>query len=96
MSQDIERRAMDWLLNGNTGSSSKTLCAHMLGLRIEKDNSRTAPADGADRFRCVELLMLIPEWVERLDEMADETDMFWGDTWAESIPLIRGYIEERK
>src|SRR4051812_16275735 len=63
--QDV---ALRWLLSDDTGTSSKTLCAHMLG--IDTLRYQSPPSDRADRGRCIRLLQLIPEWQARLDELA--------------------------
>ncbi len=101
-SADIYRRACEWLLDSNTGVSSKTLCAHMLGIWY---GNPSAPLDWSDWERCVGLLMVIPEWIDRLDEMAmtASTDriVISGGTmrterggWAEQVPLIRERVEQ--
>ena len=66
MSDTIQKRANAWLLGDDTGMSSKMLAAHMLGLKPVRN---TPPADASDRGRCIRLLEIIPEWIERLDEM---------------------------
>lgn len=63
----IESRALTWATGGDTGISSKALCAYMSVGMTERRHS--APSDAADRGRCIRLLRLIPEWIERLDEM---------------------------
>lgn len=91
----IEKRALQWLLSGDTGTSSETLCAFMLGL--ERGHYSSYPADAADRGRCIGLLKLIPEWLPRLTALAaaepgrphtvnGEVNHHYG--WTEQIPLI--------
>lgn len=95
---DIKDRALVWLLGGDTGLSSETLCAHMLG--IEYKGHSSPPSDSADRGRCIRLLKLIPEWQERLEEMADlkgHSSLVIDakgmrqehNSWAKQIPMIR-------
>lgn len=90
----IEHRIIEWLLSDDTGSSSKTLCAHMLNMTIEWAST---PSDASDRGRCIRLLRLVPEWVPRLNELVaaepgrpasvnGETDHKYG--WREQVPLI--------
>lgn len=69
MNKSIERRAFEWLLGGDTGISSETLAAHMLGVEKAGPFGKQAPSDAADRGRCIRLLKHIPEWVPRLDEL---------------------------
>lgn len=87
----IERRALRWALSNDTGTSSETLAAFMLG--IERDGWDHPPSDGADRGRCIRLLKLIPEWLPRLPELAavgpgDINTTDHKDDWAAQIPLI--------
>lgn len=93
----IVQRALEWLFSDDTGASSKTLCAHMLGIKGVRNS---IPSDAADRGRCIRLLQLIPEWKDRLDEMAEmpaQRNMIMGadgmrsetETWADQLPLIK-------
>ena len=92
----VLERAVKWALSDDTGMSSKTLCAHMLGIDVVRP---MPPSDASDRRRCIILLEQIPEWIPRLKELADtkpHTSMvfssagFHNETngWAEQIPLI--------
>lgn len=96
--ESIERRALRWALtSGDTGISSEALCAFMLGI---EGGRTTPPADAADRGRCIRLLELIPEWIPRLHEMAEqiepvEANVFGSGgmrtetySWAKQVPLI--------
>lgn len=91
----IEQRALQWLLSGDTGTSSETLCAFMLGM--ERGRYSSVPSDADDRGRCIRLLQRIPEWLPRLPQLAEanpgaphtvngETEH--NHTWAYQIPLI--------
>lgn len=83
---------IDWLLNGETGVSSKTICAVMTG-SVARDND--VPHDPSDFGRCYKLLALFPEWRERLGEVAAKFPM-WGpmvEAWDELAAL---YEEETK
>jgi hypothetical protein len=90
------KKIVDWATSHDTGSSSITLCRFMLGLSHEGDY----PFDASDRGRCIRLLNLIPEWWDRLDEMASiparesivmSTIGFTTvkEGWAKQIPLIK-------
>lgn len=99
--QMIERRYLIWSLAGDTGISSETLAAHMLGVKKGGHFGMQPPSDSADRGRCIRLLELIPEWLPRLKEMVQydngkpsgitisssgiNTDT---NTWSKQIPLI--------
>lgn len=70
----VEQRAMEWIAYGETGISSKTIWAVMLGLADPSKRSSPYdwcyPYDPSDFNRCRKLLELIPEWRERLHEVA--------------------------
>lgn len=95
----IEQRALVWATGGDTGISSNALCAYMAAGMTDRRNN--APMDASDRGRCIRLLKLIPEWIERLDEMkqldfgtvsingADpvpRSETNW--SWTQQVPLI--------
>lgn len=91
----VERRALKWALSNDTGTSSETLAAFMLG--VEKGGWSSPPSDSADRGRCIRLLKLIPEWLPRLPELATagpgDAKTVNGSTehnskWSAQIPLI--------
>lgn len=90
----IEQRALQWLLSDDTGTSSKTLCAFMLGLNVMWPS---VPADADDRGRCIRLLQHIPEWLPRLPQLAEADpgrpdtvngEKVHNDSWVVQIPLI--------
>lgn len=70
---NLQDRILNWLFSDDTGTSSKHLCAHMLGLKHYK----FYPHDPGDLGRCLRLLELIPEWKPRLHEMEE-----YGAGWA--------------
>lgn len=97
MERTIEQRAIEWALSDDTGTSSKALCAHMIGIAHGRN---MPPSDASDRGRCIRLLRLIPEWIPRLDELAQESPIESLEcsssgmhramnSWSEQIPLIR-------
>lgn len=66
----IDPRLADWLASGDTGSSSKAI---MLWLGAGKTGGNwgpDTPSDVGDFGRCIRLLECIPEWKERMPEMA--------------------------
>ena len=92
------RTIIEWALGEDTGRSSKALARHMVG--IKNVSRHSAPSDSDDRGRCIRLLNLIPEWWDRLDEMAlypSSKVTHWSSNgfevkeegWKEQIPLIR-------
>jgi hypothetical protein len=87
--QTVEQRAFKWLFSEDTGLSSMSICAHMLGETYEGD----APSDVGDLGRCLRLLERIPEWKPRIKEMAQH-----GPAWAGLIGqwdhIVRLYQEE--
>lgn len=87
----INHRAFKWLLGSDTGISSETLCAHMLGIEKTGPFGRQAPSDAADRARCIRLLKLIPEWVPRLDELKALDTGKISVNGAPAIPLSQHY-----
>lgn len=101
MNKTIEQRALQWAFGGDTGISSETLAAHMLGVEKAGPFGKQAPSDAADRARCIRLLKHIPEWLPRLDELKTldvGTVSVNGDppvpraefyqSWTQQLPLI--------
>ena len=71
-------REQIWLANGETGISSKTIHAVLTGMVDDMVFNASpswlkydVPHDPSDFRRCYLLLKLIPEWRERLDEVAE-------------------------
>lgn len=96
--KSIEERALYWALSDDTGVSSKTICSLLSGTPLPKWHH--PPADASDRGRCIRLLELIPEWIEKLRMLTmldaspevDNVITIGGsgepDTWQKQIPLI--------
>lgn len=63
-----QKLARAWIVDNDTGMSSKAIWAHMMGTK-PRDGWAT-PRDPADFGRCARLLKLIPAWRKRLPEMA--------------------------
>lgn len=64
---DEMSRAVNWILNDDTGISSKTIWAVMMNADYPDHD---IPWDVADIGRCLRLLALMPEWADRLAEVA--------------------------
>lgn len=64
-----------WIIEGDTGTSSKTIWAVMMGVVVEKrecdGRDYDTPHDPDDFKRCHKLIVLIPEWRKRLSEVAN-------------------------
>ena len=73
-----------WIVGGDTGVSSKTIWAVMMGTTDALDWPGT-PMDSGDFGRCYRLLALFPEWRPRLPEVAAKFPE-WG-------PLVTAWDE---
>ncbi|MCK9371020.1 hypothetical protein M0R04_14005 [Candidatus Dojkabacteria bacterium] len=73
-------KLINWLVGDDTGASSVSILIHMTGSKSMKN---TPPSDKWDRGRCVRLLKIMPEWIDRLDEM----NVYKG--WKEQIILLK-------
>lgn len=73
------KKLIQWLLSDETGCSSKHIVGHMFDIDVYE----YAPCDASDRMRCIKLLKIIPEFMERIDEMR----IYKG--WDEQIELIK-------
>lgn len=92
--EDVTKRALNWLFNGEVGMSSKTILGFYLGIFVRKD----APHDYADFRRCMKLLELIPEAKEALPDLA-QISHHWRELvgqWDELEALYKEVEEGRK
>lgn len=71
---------MNWILGRDTGLSSQTIWAVMMGA-AEAPYGGSTPRDADDFGRCFRLLKHFPEWRDRLSEVAARFPE-WG-------PLVR-------
>jgi hypothetical protein len=76
----LNQAAIDWIVGGDTGTSSMAIWAHMMGA-TPKRWGWSYPSDGGDFGRCARLLERVPEWKERLPEMAARSP-----AWAALVP----------
>lgn len=66
----MDVRIAQWLASGDTGMSSKAIMLWLsAGVKEDRWGAAT-PGDPADLGRCLRLLERIPEWKERIGEMA--------------------------
>lgn len=87
---------MDWILGGDTGVSSKTIFAVMVGRRMDGALLPNVPFDADDFGRCYRLLKAFPEWRERLPEVA-ERHPEWSalvGAWAELEAMYEGFCAQ--
>ena len=70
-SDDLQRRALAWIVSCDTGASSKTIWAKMQGVPSPDRYGYDHPSDPADLGRCLRLFKIVPEWKYRLNEMVD-------------------------
>jgi len=95
----------EWILSTDTGISSKTIWAVMMGVAAEPGQrcgiaskppalTYDVPHDPADFGRCFRLLALFPEWRSRVVKMGDIFPKWkpMADRWDE---MERIYCEER-
>ena len=94
------QKSMHWLLNANTGMSSKCLMATLLNggpVAGKAWETNFHPHDPADFERCVGLLNAVPEFRERLGQMKT-VSKHWAvlvDHWDELEALLAEEIPQR-
>ena len=89
--KSTDRRALEWAFGDDTGLSSKAIAMHMLGVKPSDRWGYGYPSDGGDLGRCVRLLDAIPEWRERIPEMAAHSPA-WAALvahWDELVSMYR-------
>jgi hypothetical protein len=87
----VEERARGWRKGGDTGLSSVTVWAHMMGLtNFEVDY----PLDPADLGRILRLLELIPEWKPRVAELASLSPEWKAlvERWDDIVVLMKAEV----
>lgn len=67
MDEGTLSRANWWMANGHIGMSSKTMWSHFMGVKGFPVNH---PYDPDDFSRCYKLLQTVPEWKDRVSELA--------------------------
>lgn len=97
---DIETlgKAIEWLLGNDTGVSSETILAVMVGNveagEVDSSGMRFGvPHDPSDFGRCHRLLEIFPEWRARLGEM-EEIFPEWKPLVREWAKLTKLYLRD--
>lgn len=86
-----QEKALEWLANGSTGASSKTMCFWLaFGVRTEYPNY---PHDPADLDRCLRFLAAVPESRPHLPKMA-ELSTAWASLAARWDDVERSHLDE--
>ena len=85
-----------WLHNGDTGISSLTIWSTLSGER--NPGSADVPHDPDDFGRCYRLLKVMPEWRERLPEVAKRYKAWRPlvDSWDELTALYEEELPKKK
>ena len=65
---------IEWLMSGDTGISSETICAVMTGSKKGGVFGADIPHDVADFGRCYRLLKNFPEWRDNGNETCPAED----------------------
>lgn len=93
----IEKRAINWIVGDDTGISSKTMWAVLMGADLNtQDRFRFSPPhDPSDFRRCHLLLVAVPEWLERLSEVAAAFPI-WGPLVRDWDKLTALYLRDRE
>jgi len=93
MSSGVKERAMWWIANGETGSSSKTMWNCFMG---NKNFSFAHPYDPDDFKRCYKLLKAIPEWKSNLVKLKNLSPA-WNnlvDNWDKLTEMYERNVRE--
>lgn len=88
-SADTISRANWWIANGFVGMSSKTMWNFFMGNKHFEVNH---PYDPDDFSRCYKLLQAVPEWKERISELASLSKAWKG--LSENWPKLTEMYEE--
>lgn len=92
----VNRLVMNWLLNGERGSSSEAIVSKMEHVPIFSHRANAHPIDPSDFNRCVKLLDCVPEYRRRLDEMRDVSPV-WNELiehWGELEQMLSDALEQ--
>ena len=88
----ISEELNEWLRSGDLGLSSKAIASKMTGIYFVREEMRglSHPSDPFDFKTCMDLLIAVPEFKDRLDEMK-EVSPIWKtlvENWGELEQLL--------
>lgn len=66
----MEKKVLEWFVNGETGVSSEAMAAAVCGIR-QKSPWPGHPSDPSDFNRCVKFLKAVPEARQHFDKVAE-------------------------
>lgn len=83
LSQESKAKLIEWLLNGNTGISSKSMAAVAVGTKLGDGWGFDAPHDPSDFSRCYKLVQRVPEIRRFFPQIGRRIPKFKGilDNW---------------
>ncbi len=84
---EVNDKAMAWIVGPDVGQSSKTIWCVMMH-QPEPAYGGCYPLDPSDFGRCYRLLLIMPEWEARIDEV--------GEAYPEWKPLIREWSQLKR
>lgn len=71
---DTKDKIIKWFITGDSGISSIAIVSQMTGNKTKRDDSwPDYPHDDSDFARCYNLLEMVPEFKERIGEMAQRS-----------------------
>lgn len=70
MDQDAYKKALEWVLSGDTGVSSKTILSACMGVKNGSVFGNDVPRGPSDFGRCYRLLEAVPEIKSEFKKMA--------------------------
>jgi hypothetical protein len=92
----LDEKVLDWLINGETGVSSKTMAEVMTGRPCLKGWHRDHPYDPDDFSRCYKLLKMIPELKALLPKMRSVSEAWSNlvDNWDKLTEMYEQNTQE--
>lgn len=74
-----------WIVNGDRGASADAIVSKMEGITISSIWRNAHPTDPSDFYKCLKLLEAVPEYKNRMYEMAEVSEQWkslithWGE-----------------
>ncbi len=90
----ISENANKWLEKGQRGISSEAIFSKLTGLNIVGHWGYCPPSDPSDLVRCELLLRQVPEFRERMNEVAEMSAQWKAlvDNWDELVQLLESEV----